>query len=244
MSGGGGKGGQTMGNRAGTLVVRRLYFLIKGGLGIGLMLFLNACNTPPLYESKAREFLTGQGVSASTILKLEERSPLSAEEVVMLSRFNDVSTLHLLGSNPSTPREILMRLARHRIQDVRWGAATNPNTPKELLLKLRTQGRYSTTNGYLARNPALPEEIIREMFRAKEVAWYDIAMNTACPIDLMREILERGTDTDRTWLAWNRNLPPEIMERLAKDPSPGVARMLSGNPTYARWKKKPSLEKP
>lgn len=213
--------------------------LSKLCFGIGLALLLCACNAPPLYESRAREFLTDKGISPTTILKLEERTPLSAEEVAMLNRFNDVPTLHLLGSNPSTTREILTRLAQHRAQDVRWGAATNPNTPMELLLKLRTPGKYSTTNGYLARNPALPEAVIREMFRSKEVAWYDIAMNTACPVDLMREIIERGTETDRTWLAWNRNLPPEIMERLAKDPSPDVARMLSGNLAYLRLKKVP-----
>jgi hypothetical protein len=143
----------------------------------------------------------------------------------------------LLGSNPSTPRETLARLAQHPVQDVRWGAATNSNTPLELVLKLRTPGKYSTTNGYVARNPGLPEEIIREMFRAKEAGWANIAMNKACPIDLMREIIERGTETDRSWLAWNRNLPPELMQRLANDPSPEVTRMLSGNPAYLRWKK-------
>lgn len=224
-------------DRVNRMLVRQLLFFTRAGLGLGLLLLLNACNAPPLYGTKAEKFLTKQGVSASTILKLVEGNPLTAEEVLMLSRFNDVSTLHLLGSNPSTPREILTRLVQHRTQDVRCGAATNPNTPLELLLKLRTPGEYSTSNACLARNPALPEAVIREMFRSKESAWYDIAMNPACPIDLMREIIGHGTNTDRTWLAWNRNLPPEIMERLANDPSPEVARMLSGNPTYLRWKK-------
>lgn len=226
---------------------KQLQFISRAGLGIGLIVFLSSCdvltvNAPPMYEPRAREFLTEHGVPAATILKLEERTPLTAEEVTMLSRYNDAPTLHLLGSNPSASREILTRLVQHRVEDVRWGAATNPNTPLELLLKLRTPGKYSTMNSYLARNPALPEAVIREMFRTGEVAWYDIAMNTACPIDLMREIIERGTETDRTWLAWNRNLPPEIMERLANDPSPDVSRMLSGNPTYRRWEKKRALK--
>lgn len=229
-------------NSAGLLLAKQLLSLARVGLGIWLVLFLSAFNAPPLYESKARGFLTDKGISSTTILKLEERSPLTLEEVAMLSRFDDIATLHLLGSNPSTSREILTRLAQHRVQDVRWGAATNPNTPVDLLLKLRTPGEYSTANGYLARNPALSVEIIREMFRSKEAAWYDIAMNTACPMDLMREIIERGTETDRTWLAWNRNLPPEIVERLANDPSSDVARMLSGNPTYLRWKKRDQLK--
>ncbi|MDH4187254.1 MAG: hypothetical protein OEV08_09665 [Nitrospira sp.] len=204
---------------------------------LALALLLGACNAPPMYGNNAEKFLAGQGVPAATILKLVEGSPLSVDEVALLGRFDDVSTLHLLGSNPSTPTEVLTRLMQHRAQDVRWGAATNPNTPLELVLKLRTPGELSINNAYLARNPALPETVIREMFRTKEAQWHNIAQNPACPIDLMREIIERGTDFDRTWLAWNRNLPPEIMEHLAQDPSPDVARMLSGNPTYLRWKK-------
>ena len=229
-------------NASGSIAI--LYgFFLRTTIGLGLILLLGACNSPPLYGTKASKFLTEKGVPHTTILKLVEMSPLTAEEVALLSGFENVPTLHLLGSNPSTPPELLARLAQHQVQDVRWGAATNPNTPLELLLKLRTPGVYSTINGYLARNPALPENVLREMYRSKEVSGSEIAMNPACPIDVMREILEHGTDTDRAWLAWNRNLPHEIMQRLANDPSPDVARMLSGNPTYLRWKKLGS-EKP
>lgn len=214
--------------------------------GLCVVLLLGACdftvNTPPMYESRAREFLTERNVSASTILKLEERSPLEASEVVLLARFDDVPTLFLLGCNPSTSPEILRRLVQHPVEDVRWGASTNPNTPMELVLQLRTRGKYSTANGYVARNPALPESVIREMFNTKEAAWVDIAMNPSCPVDLMQEIIEKGTDFDRTWLAWNRNLPPAIMASLEKEASEGVARMLSGNPTYLKWRKQNKID--
>lgn len=217
-----------------------LHSLGSGWLGLCLILLLGACdftvNAPPMYEPRAREFLTGQGISTSTILKLEERIPLEASEVALLERFDDVPTLFLLGWNSSTPPEILKRLVQHPVEDVRWGAATNRNTPMELVLKLRTPGKYTTANAYVARNPALPEKIIREMFQSRDASWSDIAMNPSCPVELMQEIIEKGSDTDRTWLAWNRNLPPEIMARLSNDPSPDVARMLSGNSTFLEWK--------
>jgi hypothetical protein len=101
---------------------------------------LAACNAPPLYESKARDFLRAHGVAAATIAKLEERVPLSSAEVENLSRFEHVldvpmvdrvlqffssggriATLHLLAANPAAPPTLLVRLIAHPVEDVRWG---------------------------------------------------------------------------------------------------------------------------
>ncbi len=188
-----------------------------------------------MYHSRAEAFLTRQGVQSATILHLSEQRPLSDQDIARLARFDDVATLHLLASHPSTPPTILVRLARHRNEEIRWGAATNSNTPLDILLQMRTVGRYSTMNEYLVRNPALPEELIREMLQRKEVLLVSVAMNPACPLDLMRQIAEHGQDMEKTWLAWNRNIPPEIIARLALDPSPNVARMLAGNPAYRKF---------
>jgi hypothetical protein len=212
---------------------------------------LAACNAPPLYESKARDFLRAHGVAAATIAKLEERVPLSSAEVENLSRFEHVldvpmvdrvlqffssggriATLHLLAANPAAPPTLLVRLIAHPVEDVRWGAVTNPNTPQALLLAQRNAGSYSTMNAYLTRNPALPVEVLWQMYHAHEAAGYDFALNPACPPELMQEILLHGSETDRTWLAWNKNLPDGIRLQLEQDPSPDVQRMLRANPAH------------
>jgi hypothetical protein len=214
-------------------------------------LTLAACNAPPLYESKARDFLRAQGVAAATIAKLEERAPLSAAEVESLAHLEyllnvpvvgralqffsssgRIATLHLLAANPSAPTELLERLIAHPVEDVRWGAATNPHTPQALLFAQRSVGQFSIMNGYLARNPALPVPVLLQMYRAHEAAGYNFALNPACPLELMQEILLHGSETDHTWLAWNKNLPDEIRRQLALDTSPGVQRMLRANPQH------------
>jgi hypothetical protein len=223
--------------------------MLSGMWLILVCLWLAACNAPPLYESKARDFLRAHGVAAATIAKLEERVPLSSAEVETLTRFEHVldvpmvgrvlqyfsssgriATLHLLASNPAASRKLLERLIAHPVEDVRWGAATNPNTPQALLFAQRSVGSYSTMNAYLARNPALPVEVLWQMYHAHEAAGYDFALNPACPLELMQEILLHGNETDRTWLAWNKNLPDGIRRQLEQDPSPDVQRMLRAHP--------------
>lgn len=202
---------------------------------LALWLALAACNAPPMYHSRAADFLKRKGVDAATIQRLVDRQALSAREIERLAGFDDVPTLHLLGSHPSAPAPLLAKLARHHNEEVRWGAASNPNTPSDLLFALRTTGSYSTMNQYLVRNPALPPAVLRDMIRAKEAQLLFVAMNPACPPDLMQEIIERGTDLERAWLAFNPGIPPEVMARLAQDPSPDVARMLKSNPAYRKW---------
>ncbi len=144
-------------------------------------------------------------------------------------------TLHLLAAHPSTPSTLLVKLSQHRDEEVRWGAAANRNTPVNVLLQMRTVDRYSTLNEYLARNPAVPQEVLREMLRRKEAALSSVAMNPACPIDVMHRIADHGTDMEKYWLAGNPGLTAEIAAKLERDPSPNVALMLEGNPAYRKW---------
>lgn len=215
---------------------------------VAITLILTACNTPPMYETRARAYLEKQGVAPELILRLEERKPLTAREAASLEHLGDslvlhrlpgnpiTALLHLLASNPSIPASMIARLAANRDEEVRWGVAYNSSTRVEILLPLRTPGKYSTMNEYLARNPRMPTEVLLEMYRNKEANRVGFAMNPNCPVDLMREIAEQGTDLDRTWLAANPGLPPDLIALLARDPSENVQRFLAQNHVFKNWK--------
>lgn len=198
-------------------------------------LLLAACNSPPLYETRARNFLEGQGIAQATITRLTERQPLVADEAARLEAFRDTAVRHLLASNPGIAPEMILRLSADADEEVRWGAACNPRTPPERLLALRVVGRYATMNEYLARNPALPREIIVAMYRGGEANKVAFAMNPALPEDLMREIAASDKDLDRTWLAANLSLPADLVASLAQDPAENVRRSLQQNPAFKRW---------
>lgn len=201
------------------------------------VLLLAACNSPPLYETRARSFLERQGVAPATITRLTERQPLAADEAARLEGFRDTAVRHLLAGNPGLAQEMILRLSADADEEVRWGAAGNPRTPPERLLALRVAGRYATMNEYLARNPALPREIIVAMYRGGEANKVAFAMNPALPEELMREIAATGSELDRIWLATNPSLPPSLMQTLEADASEGVRRSLEQNPAWKRWRR-------
>lgn len=220
----------------------------KRGLSFALALGLTACNAPPMYETQAHEYLEKQGVSSDLIVRLEERKPLTESEAVMLEQYENkvllhllpgnpiTAVLHLLANNPSIPAPMIVRLAANRDEVVRLGVVYNPSAPSETLLALRTHGKYSTMNTMLAQNPRIPTEVLVEMYRNQESIKMSFAMNPNCPLDLMREIADQGTDFDRTVLAANPSLPVDLIARLARDPSENVQCFLAQNRAFKNWK--------
>ena len=95
-------------------------------------------------------------------------------------------------------------------------------------------GRYSTLNEYLARNPAMPREVVVAMYRGGEANKSAFEMNPALPGEPMRKIAATGNELDCTWLSANRSLPPDIMKLLESDASETGPRFLKQNPTYRR----------
>lgn len=197
-------------------------------LGV-LVVGLSGCNEPPLYESRARDFLEKQGVANPTIERLLRRRPLSAAEIHQLAAFRKViPVLHLLGANPATPETMLRQLAEHPSFEVRTGIAGNPHAPVDLLLGLRVRGSYHTVNHYLSRNPSVPANVLIEMFRSGEATELGFAMNPRCPPELMTRIAASEHELTRYWLARNPGLTESVRLTLQQDPSERVRTAAAG----------------
>lgn len=217
--------------------------------GLGTVVFsvlLTACvmNTPPLYESRARAYLERRGVDEAVIQWLTGGQPLRPADVQILLQYQDTATLFLLASNKSTPADIVEKLAASDDLEVRSGAARNPKLSVDTMARLRTPGKYSTMNDYLARNSSIPLDVLRAMYQSKEAGKESIAMNPSCPPDLVDAILADQPEEVRLWLSFNRGLGPAAWTRLEADPSPSVVRMLQSNPAYVRWKKDQAPREP
>jgi hypothetical protein len=199
-------------------------------------LLLAACNSPPLYQTRAQQFLEKKGVPQATITRLVQRQPLTVDEAARLEGLRDAAVGHLLASNPGIPAEMILRLSMDSDVEVRWGTAYNPRTPVARLLAMRDAGKYSTMNEHLARNPALPREVMVAMYRGGEANKVAFAMNPGLPEELMRDIANTGDELARIWLAGNPSLPPALMEALERDLAEGVRRSVEQNPAWKRWR--------
>lgn len=190
-----------------------------------MVLALASCNSPPLYESRAKEFLEKRDVTPDLILRLQTRSTLSEAEVNMLSTYRSIPVLHLLANNPATPLRILQGLSKHKNYEVITGLVSNPATPLETVLSFRTPGEYTTVNLAISSNPKLPLKIFQEMFQAGEIGYSSPALNPRCPPEILWKIYQRDEPFARMFLLANPHLPAELRDRLTRNHGPsGHAR--------------------
>ena len=71
-----------------------------------------------------------------------------------------------VAANPSTPVEVLKKLAGDRNCDVRAIIARNPNTPTEILeilVKLSEDEYYDDVRDAVAGNPSTPVEVLKKL---------------------------------------------------------------------------------
>lgn len=204
---------------------------------ITFLLFLVGCNGPSGYANKAEEYLKKKGVSSELIHKLRTREPFVREEAYKIFEYKNTSVLHLLGSNAGTPVSILEELAKIEDVDVRIAVAANRNTPLSILYSFRSPGKYTSVNLALSRNPQLPEKILLEMHYNGETSLTGLALNPNCPLEIMHIIADQGNQSARYWLAFNKNIPEEIIIKLEQDEDEGVLRELKRNKNYIKLKK-------
>ena len=199
---------------------------------LALIITMAGCNSPPLYQQRAREYLVDQKVESDLIRRVIEIKPLQRSEVDLLLQYDNIPTLHLLASNPSISENVLRKLAQHPDEEVRWGVAVNPNSPVDILNSYRTIKKYTTMNTYLARNHRLPKHVIIEMYNNREALDTSFALNENCPEQIMLQIA-KGTDTTaKAWLAKNPKLTDQVFAILSRSQDPVVQQYLQINPRY------------
>ncbi|MFB2917310.1 hypothetical protein [Aerosakkonema funiforme] len=170
-------------------------------------------------------------------------TPASALE--RLSRDSYIPTARAIASNRNTPPHVLEQLATHPDYTTRYNVAQNRNTsPAALELLARyiesEANAPSTTNDaikstigsgdnneirkMLARNPRTPVAVL-EMLAAREFASGEETAQEINPFSgpkTPEEVLES--------LVYNPSLTPQILARLAFDPSPKIRSLLIRHP--------------
>jgi hypothetical protein len=208
----------------------RLRLLIIGILSLAL----SACNEPPLYQSRAAEFLHEHGIEEDLIQRLVNRREISSDEAERLAAFSSIPVLHLVASNPGTSKSLLYRLAKHWSFEVHTALVSNPSAPVDLVLSFRTPGKYTTVNDAMARNPNLPSKLLCEMYNQREIGRVSPALNPNCPPEIMWRIYNEGNSVDRAWLATNPNLPVGLMRMLEASSDKVIKDYLRTNPSYKK----------
>ncbi|MEV7602831.1 hypothetical protein AB0O91_36220 [Kitasatospora sp. NPDC089797] len=112
---------------------------------------------------------------------------------------------------------------------IRVAVARNPSTPAELLAKL-ARDRDQQVRVFAVLNPATPPRLVTAAARSRKdiVRWWALYRTT--DRKLMRATAASTDPDNRKWLAGNPELPLDVLATLAEDPSPAVRRNVAANP--------------
>lgn len=136
--------------------------------------------------------------------------PMNAFDVfnVLLASAND-GIRRGVASNPSTPPELLSKLAEEQWYDpICQRVASNPSTPPDALALLAGSENYSVLRS-VAENPSTPPE---------ELAW-------------LAEPNEHHDKSFREYVASNPSAPPLLLAELARDSDANVQKRAAKNPS-------------
>ena len=223
-------------------------------------------SNPKVLTDLLRHPVEGSQMPASTLARLANHSPNSIRYLVaqhrntppivleQLASNSDLATIRIVASKANTPANVLERLAEHQDYTVRYNVALNPNTP-DTALELLARFNHSEANA-----PSATKNALKTMMAGadKNQIRIFIASNPRTPLAALemlanREFLREENATPSTdhsmffprrndeevleALARNPNLTPELLERLARDPSPNVRSKLIHNPniTLELW---------
>lgn len=127
----------------------------------------------------------------------KERSPIMTQLLKKLSNVDDMGSRWAVAKNPHTPKEILVKLSKDKINLVRALVATNPNTPQNILQNLFND-----------------EKIVRD----------GLSGNPSTPIKLLKILADDSDKMVRLRVAENPSTTKEILEKLSKDKDLDVSK--------------------
>ena len=186
---------------------------------------------------------------AAAIAKAHSRAtfPLSKEDLESFAKLvpmaetlgflkNDVmsSSSRSAASDPSTPIDLLRKLASDENEYIRRGAAENPSTPADLLRELADDKNIWVRWG-VAQNPSTPVDLLTLLASdAKIEVRKGVAKNPFTPVDLLDKLAHDllASDEDagiRRGAAANPSTPVDSLRKLAHDREEHVRRAAAEN---------------
>jgi hypothetical protein len=169
--------------------------------------------------------LIGSAVRQELLLREAERSSTSPARLAELfareTVRRDSAVVAALAANPSTPPEVLRRLAAGEAE-VAFRLAQNPATPPGLLTSLASRTEASVRSA-VAANPRTPAATLVLLAGDGELAVRRVVARNAAVPPAALAALARDADRDtRLLVASNPSIPASALRLLAQDPDEKV----------------------
>jgi len=167
-----------------------------------------------------------EAIAASIITPIQTLIELAED-------FHEETVARNAIANENYPLEKLNELIEQWDEDylddyLLLGLAGNPSTPQSILIRI-AQDAHGEVLGWLADNPNLPVDVLRNLSREHPKLRENVAENPNAPIDLLIELSGDPDETVRAAVAGNLKTPSEFLQVLAMDSDADVRASVVAN---------------
>jgi hypothetical protein len=155
-----------------------------------------------------------------------ERPDLPPVELFRLTTHENPLVRSALAVRRDLPRQACERLAADPIPGVRRDLAGNPSVPEAVLRSLAADS-YQETRRALAHNPAVPLDLLADPAATARVGPTLVPRVATATADELRLLAGSAVPNVRMLVAQREDLPPDVLDRLAADPEPAVAKAIA-----------------
>jgi hypothetical protein len=164
-------------------------------------------------------------------LKDNTRNPNFRYTLSQVMEMNTSQKTGILYNNPETlTADVLAYLAKERDTNIKKLVAGQPNTPTEVLTKLGSDKDVDVMKSVFS-NENCPKDVFQkildELLNSNENDKRWLASDPRTPIEALEKLVSEGDKWIRLAAAGNRNLPPSILLKLAKDSDDQVRKKIS-----------------
>ncbi len=148
-----------------------------------------------------------------------DNSATPPEIIQLLLGHPDMWVRCAVAARADLPPDAHRRLAEDQTPGVRGALAQNPAIGEPLMRTIATDAR---TRRRLAHNPALPLDLLIELARVADLGATLLPRIAAATPDEVSLLAAAPVAAVRLLLAQRPDLPADVVERLAADPTPGM----------------------
>jgi len=150
------------------------------------------------------------------------------EELERLAKSENPDVLKALASNTNLPASIHIHLYNLNDFGIKETLAQNPSTPLEILEKLAFEN--PTFEKIVVFNPSVPEELLIKILDANPSLAYEIAQKPNLSRNVIERILMLDALSAKIELAKNRTISEDVLRILYSDRDEFVRAVVASNP--------------
>ncbi|WP_053738336.1 hypothetical protein [Nocardia sp. NRRL S-836] len=156
-------------------------------------------------------------------VRLAGNPALSPADLARLTTHENPLVRWALAARPDLPRTACDRLAADPVPGVRRDLAANPCVPEDVLRSLIADP-YQETRRAVAHNPAVPLDLLADAAATCRVGPTLVPRVATATAAELRLLAGSAVPAVRMLVAQREDLPRDVLDRLAADPEPAVAK--------------------